>query len=194
MVRPTLGSRTTKEQNIHLWHIGYPWWPCSQLAINCYQKGAFKDNVHTHPNLCPGLPGWALTRKVKPIWILLKQEIVSGSGINWAICKIALRSRQIAMPAPHHSVFLQAGWPSCRPTNSVKALKARIMYLKANKKQRLTTYQFLDDVDKNVDIPATGGLQATTAGGLCTILRVSPSATTTHQQTLHNQVTWCDAK
>jgi len=27
------------------------------------------------------------------------------------------------MPAPHHSVFLQAGCPSCRPTNSVKALK-----------------------------------------------------------------------
>ena len=24
----------------------------------------------------------------------------------------------------HHSVFLQAGCPSCRPTNSVKALKA----------------------------------------------------------------------
>jgi len=29
------------------------------------------------------------------------------------------------MPAPHHSVFLQAGCPSCRPTNSVKALKAK---------------------------------------------------------------------
>jgi len=28
------------------------------------------------------------------------------------------------MPAPHSSVFLQAGCPSCRPTNSVKALKA----------------------------------------------------------------------
>jgi len=28
------------------------------------------------------------------------------------------------MPAPHHSVFLQAGCPSCRPINSVKALKA----------------------------------------------------------------------
>ena len=28
------------------------------------------------------------------------------------------------MPAPHHSCFLQAGCPSCRPTNSVKALKA----------------------------------------------------------------------
>ena len=28
------------------------------------------------------------------------------------------------MPAPHHSVFLQAGCPFCRPTNRVKALKA----------------------------------------------------------------------
>ena len=28
------------------------------------------------------------------------------------------------MPAPHHSVFLQAGCPSCRPTNSIKAQKA----------------------------------------------------------------------
>ena len=55
--------------------------------------------------LCPGLPGWASIRKVKPIWILLKQETVSGSGINWAICKTASRSRQITTPAPHHSVF-----------------------------------------------------------------------------------------
>ena len=28
-------------------------------------------------------------------------------------------------PASHHSVFLQAGCPSCCPTNSVKALKAK---------------------------------------------------------------------
>jgi len=28
------------------------------------------------------------------------------------------------MPTPHHSVFLQAGCPFCRPTNSVKALKS----------------------------------------------------------------------
>ena len=55
----------------------------------------------------------ASTRKVKPIWILLKQETVSG--------KFAPRSRLITMPAPHHS-FLQAGCPSCRPSNSVKAL------------------------------------------------------------------------
>jgi len=53
-------------------------------------------------------------QKGKTIWILLKQEAVSGSGISWAVCK----------SAPHHFVFLQAGCPSCRPTNSVKALKA----------------------------------------------------------------------
>jgi len=28
------------------------------------------------------------------------------------------------MPASHHLVFLQAGCPSCHPTNSVKGLKA----------------------------------------------------------------------
>ena len=55
--------------------------------------------------LCPGLSGWAGTRKVKPIWILLKQETVSGSGISWVVCKSAPHSRQITMPAPHHSVF-----------------------------------------------------------------------------------------
>ena len=54
----------------------------------------------------------------------MKQETVSGSGISWAICKSAHRSRQITTPAPHHSDFLQAECPSCRPTNSVKALKA----------------------------------------------------------------------
>ena len=54
----------------------------------------------------------------------MKQETVSGSGISWAICKSAPCSRQITTPVPHHC-FLQAGCPSCRPTNSVKALKAR---------------------------------------------------------------------
>ena len=52
---------------------------------------------------------------------------MSGNGISWTICKSAPRSRQITMPAPHRSVFLQAGCPSCRPTNSVKALKANAL-------------------------------------------------------------------
>ena len=69
--------------------------------------------------LCPGLPGWDGTRKVKPIWILLEQETVSGSGISWAICKSAPCSRQITMPAPHHSVFYRPdALPATQPTVS----------------------------------------------------------------------------
>jgi len=69
-----------------------------------------KEDTHPHTHtrlmaLFPGLPGLAGTRKVKPIWILLKQETASGSGISWAMCKSAPRSRQTTMPAPHHSVF-----------------------------------------------------------------------------------------
>ena len=84
-------------------------------------------NTHTHTHthtrltvLCPGLPRWAGTRKVKPIWILLKQETVSGSGISWNICKSAPRSRQITMPTPHHSVFYRPdALPAAQPTASV---------------------------------------------------------------------------
>ena len=67
----------------------------------------------------PGITGWAGTRKVKPIWILLKQETVSGSGISWDVCKSATRSRQITMPAPHHSVFYRPdALPVTQPTAS----------------------------------------------------------------------------
>jgi len=92
----------------------------------------------THTNtrltaLCLGLPGWAGTRKEKPVWILLKQETVSGSGISWAICKSAPRSRQITTPAPPPLRFLQAGCPSCCPANSVKALMAELIRFQPTK-------------------------------------------------------------
>jgi len=46
---------------------------------------------------------------------------VSGSGICWAMCKSAPHPRQ---PRQHPTTrFLQTRCPSCRPTNSVKALK-----------------------------------------------------------------------
>ena len=84
-------------------------------------KGALQHNV-THTSLtalCPGLPGWAVTRKVKPIWILLKQETVSGSCISWAMCKSAPRSRQITIAVSHHSVFYRPdALPAAQPTAS----------------------------------------------------------------------------
>ena len=51
--------------------------------------------------------------------LVLKQETVSGSGISWAICKTASRSRHIATPAPHHSVFYRPdALPATQPTAS----------------------------------------------------------------------------
>ena len=83
-------------------------------------------HTHTHPfnGPCPGLPRWAGTRKVKPIWILLKQETVSGSGFSWDIMQVCT-----SLQADNHASapalsFLQAGCPFCRSSNSVKALKA----------------------------------------------------------------------
>ena len=86
----------------------------ANLSLSFWVKSKFCSYM-------PKRTRWTGTRKVKPIWILLKQETVSG--ISWATCKSAPRSRQITTPAPHHSVFLQVGCPSCHPTNSVKALK-----------------------------------------------------------------------
>jgi len=84
-----------------------------------HQSTEGKKHLHTHTRLtalCPGLPG---ARKVKPIWILLKQKTVSGNGISWAICKSATHSRQITTPVPHHSVFYRLdALPAAQPTAS----------------------------------------------------------------------------
>ena len=47
---------------------------------------------------------------------------MSGSGISWAICKSAPRSRLSG------GSFLQAGCPSCCPTNSIKARDVKTVY------------------------------------------------------------------
>ena len=46
-------------------------------------------------------------------------EIVSGSGISWAICKSAPRPRQITMPTSHYSAFYRPdALPAVQPTAS----------------------------------------------------------------------------
>ena len=87
-------------------------------------------HTHTQPFYCSSVTGTTQasryqkgkTRKVKSNLDLLEQDIVSGSGFFWAICKSASHPRQ---PRQHPTThFLQAGCPSCCPTNSVKALKS----------------------------------------------------------------------
>ena len=87
----------------------------------------FTRSTHTHLTaLFLGLPGWAGSRKVKPIWILLKQDTVSGSGISWDITQVCNLLQTDNHDSTPSLSFLQAGCPSCRPTNSIKALKAQI--------------------------------------------------------------------
>ena len=81
-------------------------------------------HIHTHTTaLCPRLPGWAGTRKVKPIWILLEQET------EWQWHQLGHMQICTSLQTDNHAStsplsFFQAECPSCRPTNSVKALKA----------------------------------------------------------------------
>jgi len=80
-----------------------------------------RQHTHTHTFNGPfsGTTRVSRYQKGKPIWILLKQQTVSSSGISWAICKSAPRSRQITMPAPHHSVFYRPdALPVAQPTAS----------------------------------------------------------------------------
>jgi len=70
------------------------------------------------------------TRKVKPIWILLKQETVSGSGISWAIFKSAPRSREITMPAPTTQFFTG---PFLLPNQQRQSTEGTVKDLKTSK-------------------------------------------------------------
>ena len=69
-----------------------------------------KDYTQTHTHTFNGLfsrTTWvSWHQKGKPFWILLKQEMINGSGISWTICKsFAPHSRQITTLVPHHSFF-----------------------------------------------------------------------------------------
>ena len=83
-----------------------------------------KENTHPFNGPFSGTTQVSRYQKGKTNLDFTEARDMSGSGISWDICKSAPHSRQITTPAPHRSVFLQAGRPSCRPTNSVKALKA----------------------------------------------------------------------
>ena len=81
---------------------------------------------HLFNDLFSRQPGQTGTRKVKLVWIYMKQE---KTGI-WDAVTLARpnANRLVTTPTPHHSIF--RGRTIVRhPTNSVKALKA-IMKLK----------------------------------------------------------------
>ena len=136
MVLLSYGDRVdnTVEENYSVFClIRMCWLPSVRAITQLLTSSVTHTHAHTHTHthtrthvrltaLCPGLPGTTRVsryQKGKPVWILLKQETVSGSGISWVICNSAPRSRQITTPAPYHSVFYRLdALPATQPTVS----------------------------------------------------------------------------
>ena len=93
--------------------------PQGYVHTHTHTRARARARARKHTRTCltalfqvyPGEP----VPEAKPIWILLKQETVRGSGISWAVCKSAPRPRQITTPAPHHSVFFTGRMPFLPP-------------------------------------------------------------------------------
>jgi len=79
-----------------------------------------EEYTHTHLTaLFPGLPWWAGTRKVKPTWILLKHETVSGNGISWGhmlVCTLVQTDNHAS--SPPLSFYRPDALPATQPTAS----------------------------------------------------------------------------
>ena len=87
--------------------------------------GGITAHTHTYPFNGPFSGTTQVSRyqkgKNQSRFYWSKRQWVAVASARTYICKSAPHSRQITTPAPHRSVFLQAGCPFCRPTNSVKA-------------------------------------------------------------------------
>jgi len=59
---------------------------------------------------------------------------VTTEAVSRANCKAPVKS---SPPTNQHPVFLQAGCPSCRPTNSVKALKGKTELVKQKVRRKM---------------------------------------------------------
>ena len=109
---------------------------------------------------------------------------MSGNGISCAVCKSAPRSRQTTTPAPNLCFYRPC--PSCRPTNSVKALKACcLLQERGNHKRHLEPLWDIGVVtmgNKNTKHFSTNALISYTL--LCWGEYI---ATQTHKDLLH----WC---
>jgi len=71
----------------------------------------------------PGPPGWAGARR-ELLDFMVQGKINRGRHTDHPAGRHSIRTKQCPPPPSPH--FLQAGCPSCRPTNSVKALKANV--------------------------------------------------------------------
>jgi len=95
-----------------------------QVKVQCP-----KDSLKTKTRLtalCPGLPRSAGTRKEKT-----NLDCTEARDSEWQWHQLGHMQVYTSLQTDNHAStpllsFLQAGYPSCRLTNSVKALKANV--------------------------------------------------------------------
>jgi len=112
--------------------VWYLWWELMPRSLNMWtDRIVVECSDHWLQLLLPFNNFFSRTtwvswlQKGKPFCIIMKQEMMDGSDVSWTICRSsAPHSRQITMPAPHYSIFLQTRCSFWCPTNSVEALKA----------------------------------------------------------------------
>jgi len=78
--------------------------PRKHISVSCMSWYVHMYTTHTHTNLTalfPGVPTWASNRKVKPIWILLKQETaaVASAGPYIQVCTSIQTDNHASTPA-----------------------------------------------------------------------------------------------
>jgi len=75
-------------------------------TLASFSRGQTSRELHTHRDpLNSPLSGTTRVSRYQKGNTNLDFTEASGSGISWAVCKSAPRSRQITTPAPHHSIF-----------------------------------------------------------------------------------------
>ena len=97
--------------------------PTKPLGMQASTFGAC-PNHHDHNRftaLFPGPPRWASARR-ELLDFMVQGKINRGRHTDHPAGRHSIRTNQC--PPPPFPHFLQAGCPSCCPTNSVKALKA----------------------------------------------------------------------
>jgi len=113
---------------------------CGHHCLITHTAKVTSRHTHTHTRLtapCPGLPGGAGTKKVKPVWILLEQETVSGSGISWAICVCTSLQTDNHASTPPLSLFT-GRMPFLPPNQQRQSTEGSLIHILLSKKFKLS--------------------------------------------------------
>jgi len=108
-----------------IWHADQDQFTCFLFTAHRYPTPKIRA-LHHHNRftaLFPAPPGWVSARR-ELLDFMVQGKINRGRHTDHPAERHSIRTNQCPLPSSPH--FLQAGCPSCRPTNSVKALNTKI--------------------------------------------------------------------